>query len=268
MKSDMVLKLNDLFKDKGWLENKELLIRFTNALSKLDEHHQELILSITKQYTYISSDKYEKILMEILEEANNRNMFRDKMYVVPLIKYTGKFEREMKQVKSSNYVAYLFKSTILKTRPWINGKNINVYNFLLEEDINKINTKGNLVIFIDDYIGSGRTAFECIDNYMEQGLKSENILIISLYIEKVAQDRFYSKKIDFLTSNIPMKNINNIIDSNQILELEKISKKLGNKDEPLGYAGTGGLVSMVRTPNNTIPFYWVDKKGRIAPFPR
>lgn len=268
MRSEMVLKLNDLFIEKGWTNNKDLLTRFTTALSKLEDQQQELIINLTKQYTYIPSDKYEDYLIQILDKASSKDLLRNKIYVIPLLKFTGKFEKEMKQVKSSNYIAYLFKSTILKSRPWIKGKNIKVYNFLLEDDIKDINVKGNLVIFIDDYIGSGRTAKECIDNYITQGLDKKNILVVSLYIEESSKSKLEGNEINYITSEFPMNNINDLIDEEQKEELKKISKRLGSNDEPFGYANTGGLVSMIRTPNNTLPFYWVDKKGRIAPFPR
>lgn len=40
----------------------------------------------------------------------------------------------------------------------------------------------------------------------------------------------------------------------------------------LGYKESEGLVTMIKTPNNTLPFYWYegkrDGKFMMAPFPR
>lgn len=53
-----------------------------------------------------------------------------------------------------------------------------------------------------------------------------------------------------------------------------ISKKLKvkNKSLYLGYKKSEGLVTMIKTPNNTFPFYWYegkrDGKFMMAPFPR
>lgn len=37
----------------------------------------------------------------------------------------------------------------------------------------------------------------------------------------------------------------------------------------LGYAESEALVTMIKTPNNTFPFYWYEKNSNsYAPFPR
>ena len=51
--------------------------------------------------------------------------------------------------------------------------------------------------------------------------------------------------------------------------MKNISKMfISNEKMYLGYNDSEGLVSMIRTPNNTFPFYWYEKKKGHAPFSR
>lgn len=55
--------------------------------------------------------------------------------------------------------------------------------------------------------------------------------------------------------------------------MKRIGKKLKVKNKMyLGYKESEGLVTMIKTPNNTLPFYWDegkrDGKFMMAPFPR
>lgn len=61
---------------------------------------------------------------------------------------------------------------------------------------------------------------------------------------------------------------------NKIKQMENISKQINVKDNNLylGYKKSEALVTMIKTPNNTLPFYWYEgkKNGKImfAPFAR
>ncbi|MCB0337828.1 MAG: hypothetical protein KDD62_16035, partial [Bdellovibrionales bacterium] len=55
--------------------------------------------------------------------------------------------------------------------------------------------------------------------------------------------------------------------------MDSIGRLMGvQKDQRLGYGGAEALVALDRTPNNTFPLYWMQKRNRQgqwpAPFPR
>lgn len=60
----------------------------------------------------------------------------------------------------------------------------------------------------------------------------------------------------------------------KVEQMKKISKQIRVKDHNLylGYKESEALVTMIKTPNNTLPFYWYEgkKDGNImlAPFSR
>lgn len=272
MNSDILLKIEDIFEEKKWDRESVLYTRFIACMEKLNEIEQKCMLELTEKYTYISLGQYEDLIRGLFKKASDENLLRRKIYIVPLLEYTGNFVQEMKQVKSSNFIAYLTKSTFLQYEDWIKGKNMNVYNFLTQAEINEINEKSSLVIFIDDYIGSGKTALKCIDAYTEKGLELENILVMSLFVDKLAKDKFEQRQISFIETDIEYSRIEDFGDETIIETLKSVAKKIKLPNDsieyPMGYESTGALISLVRTPNNTLPFFWSTRKGRKAPFPR
>ncbi|AYC30337.1 hypothetical protein [Paenisporosarcina cavernae] len=272
MNSDILIKIEDIFDNKGWNKDSIMYNHFITSLEKLNLDEQFFIINLTEKFTYITITEYENLILKMFEDAFNKGYLRKKIYVIPLLKYSGNFESEMKLVKSSNFVAYLTKSMLFNYQKWKKGKKINVYNFLNEDDIKEINEKNNLVIFIDDYIGSGNTAKQCLEEYISKGLNINNILIMSMCIEDNAKKIFDSMRLNYIHSEIDYYNIRDVLKDSKDDEmsiLKNISKKINASDDfAFGYNKTGALISLIRTPNNTIPFFWSTKKGRKAPFPR
>lgn len=57
--------------------------------------------------------------------------------------------------------------------------------------------------------------------------------------------------------------------SEKLMLMNTIESKIKvHKNEKLGFKGSEALISLIRTPNNTFPVFWKERKGRKAPFPR
>ena len=52
--------------------------------------------------------------------------------------------------------------------------------------------------------------------------------------------------------------------------LTQIENTLGVEEEfRLGFGGSANLITLIRTPNNSLPLFWLDKgRSHTAPFPR
>ena len=52
--------------------------------------------------------------------------------------------------------------------------------------------------------------------------------------------------------------------------LTQIEDTLGVEEEfRLGFGGSANLITLIRTPNNSLPLFWLDKgRSHTAPFPR
>ena len=84
--------------------------------------------------------------------------------------------------------------------------------------------------------------------------------------------------VEIYTSVLRNKGITDNYSEQEVQEkkeqMKRISKRFKVKDKNLylGYKESEGLVSMIKTPNNTFPFYWYEGKREgklsLAPFPR
>lgn len=146
------------------------------------------------------------------------------------------------------------------------------------EAIEKYKEEIECLILIDDYVGSGDTLLGCINLIEEKGIKKEIIKSITLVVQKSGKEAIEKYGVDLYSAIIRNKaitdNYNKEDAEKKIQQMEGISKKLKvkNKSLYLGYKKSEGLVTMIKTPNNTFPFYWYegkrDGKFMMAPFPR
>jgi hypothetical protein len=144
-----------------------------------------------------------------------------------------------------------------------------------EPDLIEQNHKGranSLIILLDDFIGSGDTALEAI-TYFNDNIRnnSDTLILISLVaqlqgvlkIEEQGYKIFYAHlRARAITDS---DTISNKFEALKIIR--KIEKRMGitkqtdpTKDYRLGYRHTQALVSMIRSPNNTLPIYWWSTK--------
>lgn len=265
----------NIFDQFEWEKNEspnKLFKRFVNRLEKLDSEEQDFILDLTEYYRMYSLLDYEEMLIECLMLLDEQKYFDDKKVIVaPLLIHTDIISN-LKKVKSSNLMAYLMKSNQLSYLDFLLDTDIKVYNFLDQNNFQEVIENRAKLILIDDYIGSGGTAKLSIESYLEKGLSLDDIMIMSLVIDPIGEKLLKDIGVTYVKTNRDyFKAIDVIEDEEKVRRhLRKIAKKIKvSTDYFAGYKETMSLISLVRTPNNTLPFYWSEKsKKNKAPFPR
>ncbi|MED4354327.1 hypothetical protein P9265_18710 [Schinkia azotoformans] len=275
---DIFNKIGNLFEDKGWEISEDfndfsLFGRFCDLLSYLNSEQQDFIIELTSKYYKVDFEEYiiliSKILNTIFKDTNdteNLNTF----YVMPLITEKDKFK-----IKSSTLVAYLFQSPLLKYNGKFSNINFKVRNELTEKEINKINESPKTKLFlVDDFIGTGETALASFDFYVKQGINRNEITIISLVSQEAGYLLLKGNNIDVHVGQLFKRSISDYYQEKELKSKLQLMNSIEDKIRPsedckLGYKGSEALVTLVRTPNNTFPIYWLEKKsGHKAPFPR
>ena len=130
------------------------------------------------------------------------------------------------------------------------------------------------IILIDDFIGSGETALECLTylDFLKQ--EEKKLYVLALVAQKQGIENIRKEGISVFVNVVREKGITDKFDKEEaqqkLDEMEKISKLLQvSKKMLLGYLESESLVAMNKTPNNTFPVYWHEGKGHShAPFPR
>ena len=276
-------KINEvisLFKDKTWPINNggipeeiNLFDNFCEILEKLDEEEQNLFLLLSKSFLKIKFEQYH-LLVQNIYNMLPRSLFTQKKFIIFPIQDPS----DRGKTKSGGQISYILKTMFLDVDPRLKGAEITAY-----EDpkyTGGINLSNYIILLVDDFIGTGNTydAFRIANRQMFDD-NANRIYVLALAgmnnsiqgikntVNNVYCANILSKGIDDSTSFTPDDKINYKAIMNRIER--KLSFDLSNS---FGYGNTQALISLMKSPDNTFPVYWVRQSAGggewPAPFPR
>lgn len=271
-----LLELDKIFEDKKWKEKKNYeivfnsLSSFANNIIENDEEY-ELILELLREFQWISLNEYyegfTKLLIEFTKDLGVRNQ---NIYAFPIIK-----RKHEAKIKSGFFISYLIKSLL----PYIpNSENLKFEDINTFDNLNKLKfKKSDVFILVDDFIGSGETLEECINEITKINKNLvENLKILTLAIKKDTLQRVDLKyKIYYnfeILRGITDYNIGENVDNKKEI-MKRIENRVFSRIDiySLGFQQSESLLTLLRTPDNTFPIFWNKYKKRInlkPPFPR
>lgn len=280
LSAQIFLRLVEVFKANGWeIPNEDMGIesrfnRFCERLGILDTKEQELVIELTKRFTVISGSEYLQLIIKLLNRINSEGIeaFQEtsRFLIMPLIA-----PQDISKTKSSKFVWYYFRDELVKCNSTFVGKEL-VYC-----DIEKVSwVKGiksnEIVILLDDYIGSGETAVSAIKWLVNKfELNPKQMVILSLAAQEIGIN-YIARETEVvtyayyrLTRGISDYYAGEQLEVN-IITMNEIEDKLKVKTNyRFGYNRSEALVSLIRTPNNTFPVFWKPcGKNNLAPFLR
>jgi hypothetical protein len=286
---NIMLELYDLFQKRGWEINeqtdakKSLYRRYSERLKYLGEEEQKLFINLSYRFEQIGIKDYlEFFLMSLHNMEDSKLTSVDKIIFTPLSKpfvpNSGNGKKIVKpKTKSSQFLfAYIDRHDLR----WLDYSD----KFEFVESINDVKkmftSNKTLLVLVDDFVGTGKTAVTCINNIKDE-IQKENkidngdICIISIAalsegVQKVKNDlgiKVYSDIIrnKGITDYFPT----DIVSQKKLLMLE-IERKLKCPPQySFGFGQSEALITFGdKTPNNTFPAYWYETAKKIAPFPR
>jgi len=274
---ESITYLNKIFKAKKWTDrdiDEYVFDNFCNLLDNLNESERGLIVELVERYQWITSLEYQEKILSTLESVEDEKVEKLKtVYLFPIIK----FEDEGK-VKSGTFLMYQIKAfkKFLKKYSKVEFKYITKFEYLTDA---QFELKDNETIFlIDDYIGSGETLNECLNELRKnKNLTNDKLNIISIAIQQETSDLINEEGISIYVDYFSPKGLSDFNDSpireekiSLMLEIEKLIP--GGSHFSLGYNECEALITLARTPDNTFPIFWkkhrIGKKYFDAPFSR
>lgn len=271
-----ILKLFEIFTNKKWVEidgYEECLSRFGELIDNLKNEQIELIIELTERYRWFSLNEYHSQLRKLLKEFYKKYMLTiEKVYLFPIIKPEDELN-----TKSGHAVMYMLDAIKPSLSEFNHVEFIQLNSF---EDISseKLNLKENeLLLLVDDYIGSGRTLTSTLDKMKENNSIKNNFVILSVMIQKETKDLLDENGVKNIIGETSKKGITNFYQGKDLESKERIMTEIENlipkvKKYRFGFEQSEALVTMAKTPNNTFPIFWKDfeKKGELlkAPFAR
>ena len=280
LSANIFLNLIDVFKTKGWeipsdtsgMESR--FNRFCERLSILDTKEQQLVIELTRRFTDISGNEYLQLIIKLLnricDEGTNVFSATKKFFILPLVA-----PQDFNRTKSSSFVWYYFRDELVKYNPLFAGKNLVYCDIEKASWISNLETD-EMVILVDDYVGSGETAVGAI-KWLVDSFKTDPKQIVIL---SIAAQEFGVKHISQETGVVTYsyyqftRGISDFYSGDQrddyLETMNGIEDKLKvDSEDRLGYNKSEALISLIRTPNNTFPVFWKAKnKSKPAPFPR
>ena len=289
MTTVQLLEYTNRIEKLNWakVDNGRKLEYLLDRLSLLDNDEQkELILSLSERFEYVDILDFMVSLPSAFKKAVLQKRQEGKSVLVAPLK--SPFVDVGKLVKSPDGRSLFTKS---KSPDMVYTL---VKNSLTDEDIietvhfcdepKKIAEQFDetcSILLIDDFVGSGLTAYKHVIAYIELlkqyklYAKNDNFCIVVDIVMKQGVEYLSSFGIECYYDNFRTKaisedgrlsedQVNNDINLMKAIE-SKLFVKL-NPNFSLGFCGSESLVSILnKAPNNTFPFYWKDCVGNKKP---
>lgn len=245
-------------KDFIQLSIKELVSEIFTKSSSIDERDNRINILRTalQKFEYFPLQRYSELFEKALE-----NFLRDlpsnitKVYIMP-----GADIGE-NSVKSFQVVMYMFRGNSLPTVLKKVNRKIKL-TFLKQNHTPKLEVNNTQLLFVDDFIGSGESLtsqINIVQKNIYTTLNSKNLAVLCLVIEKKTQIKL--KKSFKIYAGFEIDSEEKI--SSQLIKKFPVSAGFHVKNIDLRNFGDSILLSMIRTPNNTVPFFY-----RNEPFSR
>jgi hypothetical protein len=272
-----IKKLIVLFQSKNWFKNpnqENVFENFCNLLNNLTEEQKTLIHELSEQYLWVTNAEYGVRFNDLLNKIDEAKVKNCKtLYLFPIIKKVDE-----NKLKSGDHSIYILKGHFA-----LNAK-YNSIDIELIQTFDELRTRhfkndgSELIFFIDDFIGSSET-FE--ETWLE-ALKNPTITfdityILTLVIQTAAFNYIYDNySLSPLFTESRAKGINdfypNSVKAKKIEIMKDIERIFNPKSNSFGYKQSEALVTMIRTPDNTFPVFWmrytVKGENYIPPFLR
>ena len=279
-------KLTNIFNFHRWeVSERGAFNRFCEMLSLLSEDQQACILELTENFLKVDFDIYRYHIKGAISKIDRTVLEKySRIFIMPL----NVIEKEIENQKppkdrksighSSDVIAYAFSDSDIQDQKALSGIKISVI-FTLEGLPKNFNADNSLLLLVDDFIGSGETVETCFSFLASvSNLDKSKIHVLVLVAQNTGIQRLQAQNVKVYYSVGRTKGITDNYappERDQFIKvMEEIEDFLQVKEKyQFGYNRTEALVKMIRTPNNTFPFYWLKDKTKTgikytAPFPR
>jgi hypothetical protein len=273
-----ILKIDNLFEKKDWTSREEyedVYNRFCQLSRSFNDDEVDLILELSQRYLWISYNDYNSKLRKLLKNLKIEHLEDvNKIYAFPIIKPCDEDKN-----KSGHNVMYMLSGlkTSLIEYDDINYEQRNKFNSF-ERDFFSLESN-EIIVLVDDYVGTGSTLNETIDEIKRQNneITNKNFVVLSIAMQNETHKNLENIGIKCCVSDIIKKGITEYYTGEQLIEKIEVMNKIENyipkiKGYRMGYKKSESLITLIKTPNNTFPIFWKNfTKHNIefkAPFSR
>ena len=190
-----IRRIEKIFIKKNWPKGDEdpsgdgnLFDKFCDFFGTLNKEEQNLIFLLTECFERFTYFDYPRLYDGIFKNINSAYLnSHQNIYIVPLTSPS-----DIEQIKSGGAVTYIVRHTILPK--FIDDNNHIIMTVSNVKVLNKRFPTRNdsLVIFVDDFVGTGDTAFKVYSEYqraLNTKIINEDVLIVSAVALEIGVNR-------------------------------------------------------------------------------
>lgn len=258
-----------LFEHKEWpideTNKSSLFRRFVRTYQKLEAEERSLFISLSYHYEMIPLSRYQTLLTSVMSNVVKNHLGQKQTIFV----YPIKKKEHNGHVKSADLVTYLCNGTHVKYIDELSKKEFVCLGSMDRVEEKKRSIMKNKLVIVDDFIGSGDYATDVVNEITALGIPMEQIVVAALYITQNSVERLGKLSCGLEYGEVIESYIGKLTASEKEI-LTRIEQKIGvDENFTFGYGHSGALISLIRTPNNTLPIFW-KSNGRAStpPFPR
>jgi hypothetical protein len=243
-------------------------------LGELRDDEQDLILTLTEDFLRCTYFDYPFLMAKALKQID-KNLMDDCKQIILLPLISPKDLSKGKN-KSSNFL-YPIQHKVIPEDSYLRQYKNKVIAISNINSLNLVHGKRQdcLLLFYDDFIGSGQTASEALwDYWINYRVETDFIVVVTLVAQFRGLSLLSRHFFNVYASHVRKRGIS---DSEKITDVDKALSIMDRIENNLriskryrrGYSKSEALVSMIRTPNNTFPAYWWNRtrEGTTLPAP-
>ena len=276
-------RLKRVFVNNGWNLSegdgafryyKTLFSKFFIILKSLSLEEQNLIFPLISIYHYCPAVRYDSLVWRMVEEINAIwGEMSEALFIITLTK-----PEDAGHSKGASFIVSHMRDQAIQEEYNLTRKPLYLYenqNLLKTKNENRNNS---LIVFVDDFIGSGETAIDTIKYFINNIKKdTDRVMIYSFVAMQAALEAITAIGVEVKAFVELPKGITESGLFKDVNGAKKLMMRLEEKlDIPafyqLGYEQSEATVTMMRTPDNTFPVFWYpeNKDGgkSLAPLPR
>ncbi|MGO9116873.1 MAG: hypothetical protein ACLQPD_04585 [Desulfomonilaceae bacterium] len=246
--------------------------RFCDMLAQLSVDEQELVCTLTSDFFRCRpyTPPYLQLTWALLSSINPTRVSNAK--AVFLIPITSPEDSERRKTKSGPTLTYCAWNDVMPSHPRYERKILSGCVRAIDSLTPLYETQNqrqdSLLIFMDDFVGSGETAARVLTEYAQRCRSATDSLVLAPLVAQRMGISHVRRKCDALSLDVEivvgLERGRGISDSDRFPDIdhaleimEGIEKKLKVRSKFWrGYREAQALVQIMRTPNCTFPIYW------------
>lgn len=264
---DQLLRIYSTITSNDWIKNENIVEVVSESSKWLYPSELNLYLELIKSYKKYELGDYIGLIEESFSNGfENFLSGGKKLFVASLV---APDDLENVEPKSGDMIVYVFKSLKL---PFEQKRIETSKNWAKLLDNRSHKTKKIKLLLVDDFIGTGDTAKKAINgirSHRNWNSSTDEIAIFSIVIHKGGLDKLKHIVNDVIYRHTIDKGISKSDNWRIVVKLDECLKANDNIEKFInvhnkmkrGYGEQEALISMVRTPNNTLPVFWLGRKS-------